>query len=184
MAGQSGQILNTPPLPLYAKIFAQVFESSIAEDWQVRVVFQDMLVLADSDGIIDMTHESIARRTNVPIDIVTRGIAELEKPDPKSRTPDQAGRRILRIDPHRDWGWKIVNYETYRAMKEQFDRKTYTFSVAKYMRKRRNSNTLPVKQKVNESLHSKTQSNFPPSPSPSSSASPSSSQLSCRKQFA
>jgi hypothetical protein len=99
---------------MFAKVFNSIFDSSIADDWQLRVVFQDLLVLADKDGLVDMTVESISRRTNVPLDIVKERIQKLEAPDPTSRTPDSEGRRIMRIDAHRDWGWKITNFVKYR----------------------------------------------------------------------
>lgn len=99
---------------MFAKIFAQIFDSSLVEDYQVRLVFEDFLILADRDGVVDMTPESISRRTNVPIEIVLRGILELEAPDPKSRTPAEQGRRLVRLDDHRAWGWRVVNYVKYR----------------------------------------------------------------------
>jgi len=99
---------------MFAKVFSSILDSSIADDWQMRVVFTDLLVLADKDGVVDMTAESIARRTNVPLDIVKDRLAKLELPDPSSRTPDCEGRRITRLDPHRDWGWRITNFVKYR----------------------------------------------------------------------
>jgi len=76
----------------------------------------DMLVLADRDGIVDMTHEAISRRTNVPIETIKACIIELEKPDPRSRSPEHNGARLFRLDEHRDWGWCIANYGRYRAI--------------------------------------------------------------------
>lgn len=104
---------------MYAKVFTQILDSSIAEDYEVRHVFEDLLKLADKEGNVDMTIEAIARRTNVPIDIVRRGIAELEKPDPSSRTKEFDGKRIIPIDPKRGWGWFIVNYQHYRAIQDE-----------------------------------------------------------------
>lgn len=99
---------------MFAKIFEQIYDSSIADDWQARVVFQDFLILADKDGVVDMTIEAIARRTNIPIQIIREAIPKLEGPDATSRTPDHDGRRIMRLDEHRAWGWKIVNFLKYR----------------------------------------------------------------------
>lgn len=99
---------------MFAKVFAQILDSSLAENYQTRLVFEDLLKLADKDGVVDMTRESIARRTNVPLDIVKAGIDALEQPDPTSRTPDMNGKRIFRLDEHRDWGWRIVNFIKYR----------------------------------------------------------------------
>jgi len=45
------------------------------------------------------------------------GLAELAKPDPLSKTPDFEGRRIARVEGH-GYGWKILNYEHYRSMRD------------------------------------------------------------------
>lgn len=76
----------------------------------------DLLVLADQNGVVDMTHEAIARRTNVPIKIVRAAVKELESADPRSRSSEYEGMRLKRLDAHRDWGWVIVNYQKYRAI--------------------------------------------------------------------
>ena len=110
---------------MYVKIFAQIYDSSIAEDYLVRLVFEDFLILADRHGHVDMTPAAIARRTNVPIDIVNQGIDRLSSPDPESRSPEEEGRRIVLLDPHRSWGWRIVNYEQYRNIRDDEARKEY-----------------------------------------------------------
>lgn len=110
---------------VYAKVFRQIFESSIADNPQVRFTFMDLLVLADSDGVVDMTHESIARITNCPIDWVRSSIEVLENPDPQSRNPTESGARLKRLDDHRNWGWQIVNYDLYRNMRDETARKEY-----------------------------------------------------------
>ena len=124
---------------MYAKVFAQIFDSSIAEDYRVRLVFEDFLKLADINGVVDMTHEAISRRTNVPLEMVKLGISELEKPDPKSRSNAEDGRRIIRMDDHRDWGWFIVNYQRYRLMVTEEQRREKT---KQRVRKHRNKNKL------------------------------------------
>jgi hypothetical protein len=106
---------------LYCRVFTQILDSSLADDWQVRLVFEDMLKLADLDGVVDITHEAFARRTNVPLDIVRRAIVVLESPDPKSRATDEEGRRIIRLDEHRDWGWAIVNWEKFERLRSAAD---------------------------------------------------------------
>lgn len=91
----------------------------------VRHVFMDLLVLADRDGVVDMTTDAISRRTNVPEEAIIRAIAELSKPDRKSRSHQEDGRRLILLDSHRDWGWQIVNYEHYRNIKDEEARRTY-----------------------------------------------------------
>ena len=110
---------------VFAKIFAQIFDSSISADYMVRHIFMDLLVLADRDGVVDMTIDAISRRTNVPEEMVARAIAELCRPDIKSRSHEEEGCRLVPIDSHRDWGWQIVNYEHYRNIKDEEARRTY-----------------------------------------------------------
>lgn len=112
---------------MYAKVFQQIYDGSLCTDgsWQALVTFQQMLVLADEQGVVDMTAEAISRRTTIPIDIIKQGLSELVKPDPRSRTPDEDGRRLLPLSPSRDWGWVVVNYRKYRQIQREVDRREY-----------------------------------------------------------
>src|SRR5262249_45198145 len=83
---------------VFAKVFNQIFDSSIAEDYNCRRMFMDLLVLADPTGAVDMTLEAISRRTNVPIAEVTRYINELCQPDVKSRSQLEEGKRLVPLD--------------------------------------------------------------------------------------
>ena len=111
---------------MFAKIFKQIYDSSIVEKPEVRFTFMDLLVLADPDGVVDMTHEAIARRTNRPIELIRETIAELEKPDSRSRSPENEGRRLVRLDEHRDWGWIITNYHQFRRIASEEQRREKT----------------------------------------------------------
>lgn len=108
---------------MYAKIFSQIFESSIANNYKVRHIFMDLLVLADRTGRVDMTPESIARRINVPLREVKSALSALSAPDDASRADCQEGRRIILIDSHRDWGWQIVNFEAYHKVRDENGRR-------------------------------------------------------------
>jgi hypothetical protein len=106
-----------------AKLFAQILDSSIAEDYRVRHIFQDLLILADPDGQVDMTKEAVARRLNIPMELLTLALTALMSPDRRSRSPDEAGRRLVPLDEHRDWGWRIVNYKAYNEIKSESARR-------------------------------------------------------------
>lgn len=82
------------------------------------ITFQQMIVLCDADGIIDMTPSAISKRTSIPVEHIKAGIEILEKPDPWSRTPDEEGRRIVRLDDHRPWGWYLVNHKKYKSLQD------------------------------------------------------------------
>ena len=135
---------------MYAKVFRQIFESSITEDPELRFTFMDLLVLADSDGVVDMTQESISRITNRPLEVIRRTIAVLEGPDARSRTPDENGARIKRLDDHRDWGWVIINFDKFRGTATELQRKEKNrLRVRKYREKLRKSESVtPVTRTV------------------------------------
>lgn len=110
---------------MYGKIFASMFKGSLYGQWEAIVTFTVMIVLADQHGEVDMTAEALSAQTSIPLDIIQRGICQLEAPDPKSRTPDDEGRRIVRVSDARDWGWVITNYAHYRAIRTAEERREY-----------------------------------------------------------
>lgn len=112
---------------MYAKIFEQIYDGTLCSrgPWQALVTFQQLLILADSHGCVDMTPTAISRRTTIPLDVIETGLKELVLPDPDSRTPDEAGRRIIPLSESRSWGWKIVNYLHYRNLRDEESRREY-----------------------------------------------------------
>jgi hypothetical protein len=88
----------------------------------MRHVFEDFLKLCDhKTGVLDMTRQALCRRLNIPMAVLTREIEKLESPDHASRDPEFDGRRIERLDEHRDWGWKILNWQKYEAIRNRVD---------------------------------------------------------------
>ena len=110
---------------MYVKMFKSIFDGSLYGQFEPTVVFMAMLVIAEREGIVDMTPQAIAARCGYPLKIVQRGIAELEKPDRDSRTPDEEGRRIVRLEESRAWGWRITNYEKYEQIRSAEERRLY-----------------------------------------------------------
>lgn len=151
---------------MFAKVFEQIFDSSIATDYTVRHMFIDLLILADPTGAVDMTPDAISRRTNVPQETVERCITELCQPDVKSRSPLEDGKRLVPLDSHRDWGWKIVNYQHYRKIRDQEARRSY---FRDYQRKRRKKQRV-VKDKMVDSGANGDRVEISSSPSKSSSS--------------
>jgi hypothetical protein len=99
----------------FAKVHRSLWDGTLGPQWPGWSLFVYMLANCDAEGVIDVTPESIAARSGMPLDEVLRGIAILEAPDARSRTPDEEGRRIVRLDEHRDWGWLIVNLAQFRS---------------------------------------------------------------------
>jgi hypothetical protein len=126
---------------VYAKVFSQIFDSSIADDFRLRHFFMDLLVLADVDGVVDMTTTAIAARTRIPLADVTTMLEKLEQPDPESRTPEAQGRRIERLDEHRTWGWSIINYHKFRMTASEEQRREKTRSRVAHFREKHQQKT-------------------------------------------
>lgn len=124
---------------MYGKLFESIYDGTLVEDWRALITFQQMIILCDSDGILDMTVGAISRRTGIPQEHIKHGVTVLEAPDVQSRTPDEEGKRIVRIDDHRAWGWRIVNHKYYRDLRTKEDRREY---MRNYMREKRSKQKL------------------------------------------
>ena len=137
---------------MYGKIFASMYDGTLATrgPWQALVTFQQMIVLAEFDGTVDMTPEALSRRTTIPLDIITIGLAALEAPDDQSRSDNENGRRIVRLDPDRPWGWRIVNHAHYRAIRTAEERREY---MRQYQRQRRSKHVNRLSTDVNNVTH-------------------------------
>lgn len=101
---------------MYGKIFDSMYEGTLYGHWQAIVTMQQLIVLCNADGIIDMTPQAIAARTSIPLEIIKEGLRVLSEPDNESRTPGSDGRRIELIDSHRSWGWVLINHQKYKMM--------------------------------------------------------------------
>jgi hypothetical protein len=135
---------------VYGKLFAQMYDGTLGTrgPWEALVTFQQLIILADKHGGVDMTAEAIARRTTIPLEVIKRGLTALQKADPQSRTPDEDGRRIVPLADNRAWGWRIVNYDKYRKIRTADERREY---LRQYQRDRRAKLKGARKQNVNKS---------------------------------
>jgi hypothetical protein len=144
-------------MSVFAKIFSQIFDSSISSDYIVRHTFMDLLVLADRDGVVDMTTDAIARRTNVPEEMIVHAIAKLAAPDAQSRSHEEDGCRLVPIDSHRSWGWQIVNYEHYRNLRDEEARRAYFRDAKREQRSKECADSPAASNSVKDSPTNSTQ---------------------------
>ena len=142
---------------MYGKIFKQMYKGTLAMvgPWEALVTFQQMIVLADREGVVDMTADAIARETTIPIRIIAKGVEALELPDPESRTPDHDGRRIIRLSADRTWGWQIVNYAHYRKLRSEEERREYhrNYWREKRSKSANNDNSTPTQHNSTDSTN-------------------------------
>lgn len=115
----------------FTKLFTSITESTIwTEPDPVRLVWITMLAMADRKGRIWASVPGLANRARVDVDKCEDAIGRFLKPDKYSRTPDHEGRRIEPIDG----GWRLLNYEKYRSIR---DEETVKESKRKYINSRR-----------------------------------------------
>ncbi len=97
----------------YTKLFSSIVTSTIwTEDDKTRIVWITMLAIADKNGEVQASIPGLARVAGVSLPDCEAAILKLISPDPYSRTPDDEGRRIEKIDG----GWALLNHAKYRAM--------------------------------------------------------------------
>lgn len=107
-------------MPNYTKLFNSIVTSTIwTEDDKTRIVWITMLALSDQNGEVHASIPGLSRLSAVPIEDVERALEKFVSPDPYSRTPDNEGRRIAKIDG----GWELLNHAKYRKMASKEDSK-------------------------------------------------------------
>lgn len=108
---------------MYAKLFASIYQGTMRGKPACLLVFTNLLAHADADGFVDIHPRAISDEVGLPLPEVAAALLELESPDPESRSPEEEGRRILRVDDHRAWGWLIVNHAKYKAIRDADERR-------------------------------------------------------------
>jgi len=134
---------------LYGKIFDSMYDGTLSAHWQGLVTFQQMIVLCDASGIIDITPPALSRRTGIPLEIITEGLEFLEAPDPFSLTQAEGGKRIVLLNPDRPWGWLIVNHKQYRDLATKAEKTAY--DKARYYQ-RKAAGDIPLEKVENSTI--------------------------------
>lgn len=99
----------------FTKLFASITESTVwCEPDHVRIVWITMLAMADRHGRVWGSIPGLANRARKSIGETEDALSRFQSPDRYSRTPDNEGRRIETIDG----GWRILNHEKYREIRD------------------------------------------------------------------
>lgn len=123
---------------LYTRVFASILDSSInvqSVPPSVRWLWITMLLIADGNrtGVVDMPIERLAARAGLSLTQTNEGLAVLSAPDEESASDDEQGRRIVPIREDSTRGWKLVNWEKYKAIaKEEQQREQTRLRVAAF----------------------------------------------------
>lgn len=142
---------------MYAKLFASIYQGTLRGNTHGLVVFTNMLAHADKDGWVDMHPRAIAEEVGLTVEQVQEAINELESPDPESRSPEENGRRIVRMDEHRAWGWIVVNHAKYRAIRSEEDRREQNRIAQERWRNKNKPSVSTISQASAESANTETE---------------------------
>ena len=116
---------------MYAKLFSSITDSTIwREPDHVRLVWITLLAMSDKHGEVAASVPGLADRARVPLSETVKALEVLASPDEWSRSKEFEGRRIEVIGG----GWKLLNYQTYRNLRDEEERRAY---MRNYMRKKR-----------------------------------------------
>lgn len=115
-----------------------------------------MLALADKNGEVQASIPGLARIAGVPVLDCEEAIGKFLAPDPYSRTPDDEGRRIEKIDG----GWALINHAKYRDMASREESKDAHAKRQKRYRDRekrnvteRDASVTPSDAPVTDTMH-------------------------------
>ena len=98
----------------YTPLFDSLTKGTLCGKWPDIGLWPVLLSMADWRGEIDATQQYISTITGLSIDEVSACIERFCAPDPRSRSQDAEGARLVLMDPDRDWGWRVVNIQKYR----------------------------------------------------------------------
>lgn len=108
---------------MYAKLFTSIYQGTLRGNSHGLLVFTNLLAHADMEGRVDIHPRAIAEEVGLTVEEVKQALLVLESTDDESRSPEEQGRRIVRLDEHRAWGWIVVNYVKYRSIRNEDDRR-------------------------------------------------------------
>ena len=127
----------------YSKWWSTIVTSSVwSDDDKTRIMWITMLAVTEADGHVSGSIPGMAAVARLSIEDTQIAIDRLCAPDPYSRSLDFEGRRIA-ASPG---GWQILNYDKYRASRDEDERKTY---MRDYMQKYRKQKRKLCKPTVN-----------------------------------
>jgi hypothetical protein len=129
---------------MYGKVFSTMFDGSMlgAGPW-VFSVWTYAIASCDSKGYIELNPRLIAAKIDGKVSSapeVAKALDALCSPDPDSRSQEEDGKRLVQEG---QFLYRIVNYASYRAIRDRDERREY---MRTYMAgKRKLTNVNPSK---------------------------------------
>lgn len=123
---------------MYAKLFASLYQGTLRGRKNEILVFTNLIANCDDSGFVDKHFRAISEEVGLTVGEVKVAVRNLEKADPESRSPELNGARLERIEEHREWGWRVVNYVKYRNVKSTGDRRAQLRDAQQRFRDKKN----------------------------------------------
>jgi hypothetical protein len=124
----------------YTKLFSDIVSSTI---WQepndCRVLWITMLAMKGKDHICRATIPALAKLANITLADCEGYLEHFTKPDKYSRSQENEGRRIEKIDG----GFLILNGEKYRKLLSKDERREQVRLAVQRYRKKEKEKALP-----------------------------------------
>lgn len=138
---------------MYGKVFSQMFTGSMYGAGPQRfVVWVYAVVNMSHNYTVELNPAILAHTIGMTFEEAETAIAWLCSPDPKSRTPDQDGKRLIH-----DGGfmYSVVNGPKYKGIRSEDDRREYFRLKKAEQRKRQRTPTPPPREpgEVQDDLH-------------------------------
>lgn len=80
-----------------------------------------MLAMADQFGVVEASVPGLSDMARVTVAECREALDELQQPDPDSRSSEQEGRRIEKVEG----GWRLINHGKYREKMSRDERREY-----------------------------------------------------------
>ncbi len=139
-------------MPGFVKLDCSILYSSIwSESSETRIIWITMLAMANQNGVVPATAPGISSAAFVSLSETRKAIALLEAPDPDSKSLENEGRRIERVEG----GYLILNYDKYRAFNYSMkDEAVYMREYREKKKKDAESKGVESYNVITKSLHS------------------------------
>jgi len=115
----------------FTKLFSSIVTSSLwSEDDKTRILWITILAITDKDGFCGASLPGLAAMARLSIKDTEESVAKLEAPDQHSRSSNDEGRRLHKVEG----GWLVINFAFYRDKERADKRREY---MANLMREKR-----------------------------------------------
>jgi hypothetical protein len=97
----------------YAKVFKTMFTGSMyGAGLHVFATWAWVLTHKDERGLVEVNTRLVAAELGAEVEQIERAIEYLTAPDPGSRSPEEQGRRMVRVS---QFGYQVVNHARYAS---------------------------------------------------------------------